>query len=92
MDSKEKRLVVLLLSIAFTMMFAGYLFVPFVVHFWTYIANLAGEKDVFLACTLLIYFTMFALFGATIGILINAYGSHVTKGTGNFIRKKLGQK
>lgn len=75
MDSKEKKLITVLFTISFTMLIAGYFFVPFVVHIWTYIANLAGEKDVFLACTLFAYFTMFVFFGAGLGLLLYAYGA-----------------
>jgi hypothetical protein len=73
MDSKERKLVIVLLTVSFSMMISGCFFVPFVVHIWTYLANLAGEKDVFLASILLIYFTMFALFGAALGLWLNAY-------------------
>lgn len=89
MDSKEKRCFVVLLSISFSMMVSGYFFVPFVVNFWLYMANLAGEKEVFLASILIIYFTMVALFGAAIGILINAYGMRLIKPIGKFCKKYL---
>ncbi|HLF67324.1 MAG TPA: hypothetical protein VI522_06860 [Gammaproteobacteria bacterium] len=92
MDSKEKRLVVILLSISFTMLLAGWLFVPFVIHIWTYLANLAGEKDVFLAVVLLIYFVMFAFFGTALGILINTYGGAAVTTVRNGVRRLFNRK
>jgi len=73
MDSQERKQVVVLFSIAFFMWLAGCYFVPFVINIWTYLANLAGEKDVFLAAVLLVYFIMFALVGTAIGLLLNVY-------------------
>ena len=74
MDYKERKLMVVLLTVAFSMMLAGCFFVPFVVHVWTYLANLAGEKDVFLAAILSVYFIMFAFIGAALGLGLNTYG------------------
>jgi|GEM_PF-5410790 len=85
MDNNERKLVIVLLCIAFSMMISGCFFVPFVIHIWTYLANLAGEKDVFLASILVSYFIMFAFVGAAVGLWLNAYGArlcHVLTGYG----------
>ena len=79
MDLKERKLVIVLLFVSFSMMVSGCFFVPFVVHIWTYLANLAGDKDVFLASILIIYFVMFALIGAALGLGVNAYIDRVLK-------------
>jgi hypothetical protein len=88
METKEKKLAVVLFTISLTMLVAGCFFVPFVVHVWTYIANLAGEKDSFLACTLFAYFTMSIFFGAALGLVIYAYAAKCCK-DGCTLTKKM---
>lgn len=87
MDSKERKLIIVLLSVSFLMMLAGCFFVPFMIHVWTYLANLAGDKDAFLAATLVAYFVMFALFGVALGLWINAYLVCVVKAIFSRTRK-----
>ena len=88
MDSKERKLIIVLLSISFSMLIAGCLFVPFVINVWTYLANLAGEKDVFLATVLVMYFAIFALLGTVLGVVINAYALRVWKAICALMKKK----
>lgn len=87
MNDKDKKLTIVLLSVSFAMLISGYFFVPFVVHVWTYIANLAGEKDLFLAFTLLIYFVIFSFLGAALGLLLDAYGGKIAHAVFYFIKK-----
>lgn len=89
MDRKERKLIIVLLAISFSMMISGCYFVPFVVHVWTYLANLAGEKDVFLSSILVLYFAMFALIGAAAGLVINAYAGAFFIMIAGFIKKLI---
>jgi hypothetical protein len=91
MDNKDKKLVIVLLAVSASMLISGYFFVPFVVHIWTYIANLAGEKDMFLATTLFVYFVMFAFLGAALGIALNAYGAKWIKWSCGLFKRMTGR-
>lgn len=74
MECNEKRLIIVLLSMATTILIAGCFAGYFIVYVWTNTVRITSANyatDAYVAVTLLVYFTMMALFGAAIGLIIN---------------------
>lgn len=78
MNNKDRRLVVILFSVAFMVMISGTFFPAFFKLVWPksipFVLYGNGSPVIFL-----VYFVMFAFIGAAIGLLINSYASKVFK-------------
>lgn len=93
MTAKDARLVRLLLSIAFFILVSGCFSGHFIVYVWTGTVRLTSvnyANDSFIAVTLAVYFLMWALVGASLGLVANAKGGYLAWITSPFkSRKKL---
>lgn len=77
MENSNRRLIIVFLSIAVTMLIAGCFSGYFIVYIWTNTVRLTSANyatDSFVAMTLCAYFVMCGFFGAAAGLFIDSLG------------------
>lgn len=86
MNNKDRRLIIVLLSMSFMVMISGTFFPLFFKYVWPKIVPFviygAGSSMIFL-----VYFIMFAFIGAAIGLMINSYTNKAFKRMQVFYKK-----